>query len=65
MSNIGTFHGAGMILWIIVWWLVGLLAIGLLRAFPHIPLRKPTHGVTTGQDGPPPSEHPQASGLNG
>jgi hypothetical protein len=57
MNNYGTFPGAGMVLWIVVWWLAGLLAIALLRLFPHIPLKKPAHITQTSQEGSP-SEQP-------
>lgn len=39
-SDYGTFHGAWMVLWIVVWWLLGLVVIGLVRLFPHPSLRK-------------------------
>jgi len=57
MNNYGTFPGAGMILWIAVWWLVGLMAIALFRLFPHISLKKATRITTTSQESSP-SEHP-------
>ncbi len=57
MNNYGTFPGAGMVLWIAVWWLVGLLAIGLLRLFPYISLKKPPQIAATSQESSP-SEHP-------
>ena len=58
MTSVGTFDGAWMILWIAVWWALGLIAIGLVRVLPHVPLRRSAHMTPTNAEGPPP-EHPQ------
>ena len=58
MTGTGTFDGAWMVLWIVVWWALGLTAIGLVRVFPHFSLRKCAHITPTRSEGPPP-EHPQ------
>ncbi len=57
MNNYGTFPGAGMVLWIVVWWLAGLLTIGLLRLFPHVSLKKSTQ-ITARNHESLPSKHP-------
>ncbi len=64
MNNYGTFPGAGMVLWIVVWWLAGLLAIGLLRLSPHISLRKLAQITTTSQESSP-SDTLKTSDING
>jgi len=58
MTSTGTFDGAWMVLWIFVGWALGLIAIGLVRVFPHFSLRKCNHITPTRPEGPPP-KHPQ------
>jgi len=58
MTSTGTFDGAWMVLWIVVGWALGLIAIGLVRVFPHFSLRKCNHITPTRPEGPPP-KHPQ------
>jgi len=58
MTSTGTFDAAWMVLWIVVWWALGLMAIGLVHAFPHFWLRKCAHITPTSSEKAPP-EHPQ------
>jgi len=58
MTSAGTFDGAWMILWIAVWWTLGLIAIGLVRVLPHCTFRRCTP-ITPTRSEEPPSEHPQ------
>jgi len=58
MTSTGTFDGAWMVLWIAIWWALGLIAIVLVRVLPHFSLRKCAHITPTSSEGAPP-EHQQ------
>ena len=62
MTGTGTFDGASMVLWIVAWWTLGLIAIGLMRVFPHFSHRKCAHITPTRSEGPlPNTRNPSAN----